>query len=174
MILEKKKKIAENLHDRLLKSKIVLLVENKGLNVKTITDLRRELRKAGVEFQVVKNTLLTRAAEGTGVTALKSYFKGPNAVVINYDDPIIPAKQLTKFVKDNELLKIKAGILNGRILDENAIKTLSKLPSREILISQVLSVFVTVPTSLVRALSDVPRRLLNVLSAIERQKKEGQ
>ena len=170
MRLEAKQKITEDLHERLAKSVIIVLTDYKGLDVTSINDLRRKLREANIEYQVVKNTLLVRAAEDTEVAVLKDHFKGPSAIAISYDDPVAPAKVLTQFAKDNGKLEIKAGILNGKVLDAQAIKALAILPSREVMLAHFLSALNAVPTSFVRALAEIPRSLVNVLTAIKDQK----
>lgn len=170
MKLDEKKKIVDELKDKFSKSKVVIVTDYKGLDVTTINSLRRELRESQVEYRVVKNTLLIRAAENTDLAMIKDNFKGPSAIAISYEDPVAPAKILTGFAKDHEQLDIKAAVMEGRALDLAAIKALSKLPSREEIVGQLLSVMTGVPTGLVRALSDVPRRLLNVLGAVKNQK----
>jgi large subunit ribosomal protein L10 len=89
---------------------------------------------------------------------------------LSYDDPVAPAKVLTQFAKENEKLEIRAGLLNGKVLDAGAIKALAGLPSREVLLGQLLSVMNEVPTSFVRTIAEIPRSLLNVLTAIKDQK----
>ncbi len=170
MRLEAKKQIAEDLHERFAKSAIIVLTDYKGLDVASINDLRRKLRESNVEYQVVKNSLLVRASEDTEVAAIKDHFKGPSAVAISYDDPVAPAKVLTQFVKDNKELEIKVGILNGKVLDVEAIKALASLPSREVLLAQFLSALNAVPASFVRTIAEIPRRLVNVLTAIRDQR----
>lgn len=170
MRLETKKEIAAELHENFSKSAVVIITDYKGLDVAAVTDLRRKLRDADVQYKVVKNTLLVRASEGTDVEAIKDYFKGPNAVAFSYSDPVAPAKVLCDFAKENSKLDISIGVLNGKVLDADAIKALSKLPSREQLLAQLLSTMNAVPTSLVTALSDAPRRMVNVLNAIKEQK----
>jgi large subunit ribosomal protein L10 len=168
--LEEKKKIAENLHARFSKSSIMILADYKGLNVTVINDLRRKLREQNVEFQVVKNTMLTRASADTDAALIKDYFKGPSAVVFGYDDPVAPARVLIKFAEEHDELKIKAGVMKGKMLDIGAVKTLSALPSREVVLSQFLAACNAVPASLVRTLSAIPKKLLYVLLAIKEQK----
>ncbi|MFZ7127814.1 MAG: 50S ribosomal protein L10 [Desulfobacterales bacterium] len=170
MKLDQKKQIVDDLHDKFARSKVVIVTDYKGLDVARMTDLRRQLRDAGVEYQVVKNTLLVRASEKTDAALIQDLFKGPSAVAMAYDDPVPPAKVLTQFAKDNDKLEIKAGVMNGKVLDLESIKALAKLPSREVLLAQVLMTMNAVPTGLVRALADVPRRLVNVLQAIKDQK----
>ena len=173
MKLDKKKTIVEELHEKFTKSKVVIVTDYKGLNVAEINDLRGKLDEADIEYKVVKNTLLIRASEGTDVALVADSFTGPSAVALSYDDPVGPAKVLSAFADENKALEIKVGVLDGNVLDISAIKALSALPSRDVLLAQVLSTMVGVPTALVRALNDVPRRLLNVLLAVKDQKAEA-
>jgi large subunit ribosomal protein L10 len=170
--IEAKKQFVEQLRERMAKSKVVILTDFKGLDVAALTELRGKLLEANVEYEVIKNTMLRRASEGTGVEPIKDHFKGPSAIAISYDDPVAPAKVLTDFAKANEKLEIKVGVMNGRIIDLSSIKALSALPSREELLAQVLSAMIAVPTSLVRALNDVPRRMVSVLQAIKESKEQ--
>ena len=170
MDINEKKRIAEDLQGRFEKSTIVILTDYKGLDVESMNALRRKLREANTEYQVVKNSLLVRASEGNDIALIKDQFKGPSAIALSYDDPVAPAKVLTDFVKENKNFEVKVGVLNGKVINLDGIKALSSLPSREVLLAQVLSAMNAVPTSLVTALSDVPRRLLNVLQAIKEQK----
>ena len=170
MDINEKKRIAEDLQGRFEKSTIVILTDYKGLDVSAMNTLRRKLREANTEYQVAKNSLLVRASEGNDVSLIKDQFEGPSAIALSYDDPVAPAKVLTDFLKENKKFEIKVGVLNGKVVDFNGIKALSSLPSREVLLAHVLSTMNAVPTALVTALSDVPRRLLNVLQAIKDQK----
>ena len=170
MRLDAKKKITEDLHDRLTRFAIIVVTDYKGLDVAAINDLRRKLRAEEVEYQVVKNSLLTRAADDTDAALIKEYFKGPSAVAISYEDPVAPAKVLTQFAKENDKLEIKVGVLNGKVLDIDAIRALAALPAREVLLAQLLATLNAVPTSVVRVLAEIPRSMLNVLTAIKEQK----
>ncbi len=170
MKIDEKKKIVEDIHKKFSESEVVILTDYKGLNVEKINELRGKLKESGVEYKVVKNTLLVRASEETDISLIKDSFKGPSAVALSCDDPVTPAKILTEFAEDHEALEIKIGIINGKILDLSAIKKLSALPSREVLLGSLLSVMSGVPTAFVRALNDMPKRLLNVLQAIKEQK----
>ena len=167
---ENKKLIAENLKERFSKSKVVIVTDYKGLDVMAINALRRKLREAEIDYQVAKNTLLIRAAEDTDVAVIKDYFVGPSAIAISYDDPVAPAKVLTDFAKENQKLEIKAGVMGDTLLDLDAIKSLAALPSREVLLGQVLSAMNGVPTAFVRVLNGVTGNFLNVLNAIKDQK----
>jgi large subunit ribosomal protein L10 len=167
--LDKKKQITKDLHEKLSTSKVVIVTDYKGLDVAMISDLRKRLRESDIEFKVVKNSLLIRASQETDAMLIQDYFKGPSAVALSYDDPVSSAKVLTDFAKENDRLEIKAGVMDGKVLDTAAIKALSSLPSREALLGQLLSVMNGVPTALVRALNDVPKRMLNVLTAVKEQ-----
>ena len=170
MNLEQKKNIIADLHERFAKSKVLIVTDYKGLDVTTINVLRRKLREADVEFKVVKNSLMVLAAENTDIDLIKGSFKGPNAIAISYDDPVAPAKVLTDFAKKNTKLEIKLGIIDGKVLDLSAIKALAALPSKEVLIGQLLSVLNGVPTGLVRTLNAIPVGLVNVLQALKDQR----
>jgi large subunit ribosomal protein L10 len=170
---EKKKLIAENLKEKFSKSKVVIVTDYKGLDVLAINALRRKLREENIDYQVAKNTLLIRASEGTDVAVIKKYFVGPSAIAISYEDPVAPAKVLTEFAKENQKLEIKAGVMGNKLLDAAAIKSLAFLPSREVLLGQVLSAMNGVPTAFVRVLNGVTGNFLNVLTAIKDQKEAG-
>jgi len=171
--LTQKQEITRDLRERFQRSKVVIVTDYKGLDVTSLNTLRRQLREAACEYQVVKNTLLVRAAEETDVALIKDNFKGPNAVALSFDDPVAPAKVLTEFAKNHDKLEIKVGVLNGKLLNAGDIKALAALPSREVLLSQVLAAMNGVAGSFVRVLSNIPQKMLNVLVAIREQKAEG-
>jgi len=171
--LKEKQNIVKDLQDRFSRSKVVIITDYKGLDVTTLNDLRRLLREAQCEYRVVKNTLLIRASEQTDISLIKDSFKGPNAVALSYDDPVAPAKILTEFANRNGNLEIKVGAMNGRILDTSAIKALAALPSREVLLAQLLSAFNGVSAAFVRAINNIPQRMLNVLQAISEKKADA-
>jgi large subunit ribosomal protein L10 len=168
--LDQKKKIAEDLKEKFSRSKVVIVTDYQGMNVTTINALRRQLRDADIDYRVVKNSLLVRASQDTDVATISEFFKGPSAVAISYDDPVTPAKVLTEFAKENKNLKIKVGVMGAKLLDIEDINSLSSLPSREVLLSQVLSAMNGVPTAFVRVLSGTIGQFLNVLTAIKDQK----
>ncbi len=167
---EQKQELVEALHGKFSKAKALVLTDFRGLDTSAMHALRRRLREVSVEYQVVKNTLMSRASEGTDMALLKDYFSGPSAVAFSYDDPIAPAKILTKFGEEHAALKVKAGVVGGKAVDAEGVKRLSKLPSREILLGQMLSVLHGPARSLVTVLQGVPRSLLGVLHAIKEQK----
>lgn len=165
-----KEKLVKALHEKFSKAKTVILTDFRGLNTPALNNLRNQLRESSLEYQVVKNTLLLRASEGTDMMLLKKHFSGPSAVAISYDDLVAPAKIVTKFSEENTALEIKAGIVDGKAIDLEGINRLAKLPSRDTLIAQLLSVLNGPLRSLVEVLKGVPRDFLSVLQAIKEKK----
>nr|NJM02543.1 50S ribosomal protein L10 [Desulfobacula sp.] len=168
--ISQKKEVVERLAKDFKESEISILVDYKGLNVLKMTELRALLRKEGIRIEVVKNSLLVRASEGTDAALMKDFYKGPNAIILSKNDPVAPAKILMNFVKDNDKLEIKAGALSGKLLNPEEIKQLAKLPSKEELLGKLVYTLSAVPTSLVNVLSGVPRAFVNVVNAIKDQK----
>ena len=118
----------------------VVVVDYRGLNVAQVTELRKQLREAGVEFKVYKNTLTRRATEIAGVAGINEFLTGPNAIAFSNEDVVAPAKIINDFAKKNEALEIKAGIIEGTVSSVDDVKALAELPSREGLLSMLLSV----------------------------------
>ena len=170
MKLDTKKQVVEELHGKFENAAIVVATEYKGLNVEALSALRKALREQGAEFQVAKNSLLVRASEDTDVALINETFKGPTAVAYTSGDPVSAAKALSDFMKSNDKLVIRNAVMAGKALSAADITALSKLPSREVLLGQVLGTMNAVPTSFVRALAGVPVNFLNVLNAIKDQK----
>ncbi len=168
----KKVELVAILHDKLQRASTTVLTDYKGLTVEEITKLRDLLAEQGIEYRVVKNTLMNLASKGTGSSVLEPLLSGTNAVAIGYDDPAIPAKILKKFSKENDKLKIKAGVLGDKLLTMEQVHALADLPSREELLATVLGTMNAVPTGLVRVLNGVPRAFVCVLAAIQQQKEE--
>ncbi len=170
---DEKKQIVADLKEKFSEAKSVIATDYKGLNVEAMNRLRQDFRQADVEYRVIKNTLIHRAAQDTDVALMDAVFEGPTALAWSMTDPVSPAKVLVSFIKENDKLSIKSGVLaGGRLLDESAVKQLADTPSREVLLSKMLSAFVGVPTSFVRVLNAVPQNFLNVLSAIKDQKEK--
>ena len=138
--IELKKQIVAEIAEKFRASKSTVIVDYRGLNVAEITELRKRLREAGVEFKVYKNTLTRRALAEVGLEGLNDVFTGPNAIAFSNEDVVAPAKILSEFAKDHEALEIKAGVIEGNIATIEEINALAKLPSREGLLSMLLSV----------------------------------
>lgn len=138
--IEQKQNAVEQIVEKLSKSKSTIVTDYRGLNVKQIDELRAQLREAGVEYQVFKNTLAKRATEKAGFTGLDEHLNGPTAIAFSNEDVVAPAKVLYTFSKKNDALSIKGGIVEGKVVGFDEIKSLAELPSREGLISMLLSV----------------------------------
>ena len=168
----KKEEIVTDLKDRLSRSRIAILTDYKGLSVAEANKLRDELRKVDVEFRVAKNSLMKLAIKGSNMEGLGPHLKGPRAVAMSYEDPVGPAKVLTEFAKGNEKLEIVAGVLVDKVISQEDVKDLAKLPSREELIAKLLGTMQAVPAGFVRVLAAIPQKLLYALTAIRDQKAE--
>ncbi|MCD6153791.1 MAG: 50S ribosomal protein L10 [Syntrophobacterales bacterium] len=167
----KKEQIVAELQEKLKDVKLAILADYSGLNVEKITDLRNELRKSDAEFRVIKNTLFRIASKDTDFRLFDDYLKGPLALIMNFGDVVESTKTLVNFARKNEELELKAGVFDNRFLTNEQIKTLSELPSREVLLGKLLSMMVAAQTSLVTVLSGVPRKFVQTLEAY-RVKKE--
>jgi large subunit ribosomal protein L10 len=139
-VVEQKKQVVAEISDKLRESVSTIVVDYRGLSVAEVTELRKQLREAGVEFKVFKNSLTRRAAEAAELSELNEYLVGPNAVAFSTEDVIAPAKILNNFAKVHNALEIKAGVIEGNVTSAEEVKALAELPSREGLLSMVLSV----------------------------------
>lgn len=169
---EKAAEVAE-LSGKFEKANIAIVTDYKGLTVTVLQELRHNLRRNDAELRVAKNTLLTRAVAETEYAGLQDHFVGTTALTVSYGDPVTPAKILTEFSKDHPELKIRTAVLDGKLLSVDELTALSKLPSKEVLLGQMLSVMNAVPTGLVQVLSGVPRTFLYALQAIKEQKEQA-
>ncbi|MFD1359587.1 50S ribosomal protein L10 [Fictibacillus halophilus] len=139
-ILESKKQVVSTISEKLQNSQSTILVDYRGLTVAEVTELRKSLREAGIEFKVYKNSMVVRAAEENNLNELSEHLTGPTAIAFSNEDVVAPAKILNDFAKKHEALEIKAGVIEGRIASLEEVKALAELPSREGLLSMVLSV----------------------------------
>ncbi|HNQ86701.1 MAG TPA: 50S ribosomal protein L10 [Deltaproteobacteria bacterium] len=170
---EEKEQLVQVLHDELDKSQAVFVTDYMGLNVERITKLRRDISGAGGSYQVVKNTLLRRASEGTPVTGIGQFFTGPTAIAIAHSDAVAVAKTLVNFAKDNEQLEIQGGILGERPMTAADIQELAKMPPREVLLARMLGSLNAPVSNFVGVLAAIVSQLVYVLKAIENKKREG-
>ena len=139
-IIAKKAQLVTEVAEQFKNASSVVVVDYLGITVEEATNLRAELRKAGVQFAVVKNSILTRAAKEAGLEGMDDIFKGPSAVAFSNEDVVAPAKILADFAKKVEALEIKAGVIEGKVSSKEEIEALAKLPNREGLLSMLLSV----------------------------------
>lgn len=143
--------IAEDVKD----AASVVLVDYRGLTVAQDTELRKQMREAGIIYKVCKNTMMKRAFEGTDFAALEEHLEGPSAIAISKDDATAPARILCKFAKDAKALELKAGVVEGTLYDVNGLTELSKIPSREELLSKLLGSLQSPITNLARVLNQI-------------------
>ncbi|MEE1199247.1 MAG: 50S ribosomal protein L10 [Christensenellales bacterium] len=136
--LEIKKTVVTEIKEKFENAKTVVLVDYRGINVAEDTELRTQLRKAGVEYAVLKNTMINLAIEGLGIDEMKAHLEGPTAVAFAGDDMIAPAKILCDFAKKSKKISIKCGVCDGAFLDEAGVQALANLPSREVLIAKIM------------------------------------
>ncbi|WP_322907981.1 50S ribosomal protein L10 [Paenibacillus campi] len=139
-VIQSKQEAVEAVASKLRESVSTVVADYRGLNVAQVTELRKQLREAGVDFQVLKNTLVRRATESAELTELNEVLVGPTAIAFSKDDAVIAAKILNDFAKTNTALELKGGVVEGRVVSADEIKALASLPSREGLLSMLLSV----------------------------------
>ena len=170
-----KQAIVAELKEKLTGAKGAVLVNYRGLTVAQDTKLRRQLREAGVDYRVVKNTMTRIAAQEAGLEGLDVYLEGPTAMAISTTDPVAPAKIITDFVKEHKLqvLEVKAGLVEGNVIDEKGVKALASLPSREVLIAKMLGSMQSPITGLVNVLQGSIRNLVYALDAVRQQKESA-
>ena len=140
-ILEAKKAEVAAIAERLQGACAGVLVDYKGINVADDTALRKELREAGVEYFVAKNTIIGRAIEGTSLEEMKSVLEGTTAIALSNEDYTAAARILCKFAETNESFTVKSGFLDGKVVDVATIESLAKLPTKEVLLATVCSAF---------------------------------
>lgn len=174
MSREKKVEIVSELKEIITKCNVAVLTDYRGLSASELTELRRKLREAGVEYRVVKNTLARFAAEGAGKDFLAGSFDGPVAIAFGYGDVAVPAKALLDYIRSSKsILSIKGGFLGDRLLSADDITALSKLPAREVLLSQVLAGMQSPVVSLLNLLNSPLRGFMGLLQARIKQLEEG-
>jgi large subunit ribosomal protein L10 len=139
-VLKEKQLAVTEVTEKLQSSSCTIVADYRGLSVAQVTELRKQLRQAGVEFKVIKNTISRRATEQAKLTELDPYLTGPTAIIFSKEEIVAPAKILSDFAKKNTQLELKAGIVEGRVIGQDQIKALADLPSREGLLSMLLSV----------------------------------
>lgn len=159
--IAKKAEAVKNVNEMLTNAETAIVVDYRGLTVAEVTDLRKQLRDAGIKMMVIKNKILERAVEGTDYEDLKSTFVGPTAVAFSDEDAIAPAKILKKFADDHEALEIKGGFIEKKIQTLDKINEYATLPSREDLLSMLAS-----------ALQDPMRKIARAVKAVADKKSE--
>jgi len=163
--------IVETYTEKFKQAKSVYLADYTGLDVQTVTELRRKFREADVEYKVLKNRLAKRALNNAGVTALDEHLKGVTSFIIGYDDPVVPARIIKDFNKPKERLKLKVVYLEGKVFEEEEAKKLADLPTREVLLSMLLSALQSPMTKLAGTLQASMQKFVRTLDAVKENKK---
>ena len=163
--LQKKKAIVSEVSDTLSSAQAAVVAEYRGLTVSQLTKLRKDAHEAGVFMKVVKNTLAKRAIKDTDFDSLDEHLVGP-VIFSAADDPVAVAKVMSNFAKDNDTLKITAGVMNGQAMNIDGIKALSKLPGREELLATLVATMQAPMVKLVRTMNEVPTKAVRALAAV--------
>lgn len=166
---EEKQKIVDEIKQRFENSTGVVLADYRGLTVAEVTRLRAELREAGIEYRVLKNTMVTRAVNEMGLEGLEDVLKGPTAIAFS-PDPVAPAKILVEFSKKNKELEIKAGVVEGYVVAAERVKDLAEIPSREVLLAQVLAGMQAPLTGMANVLQGPIRKMGYALEEVRKLK----
>ncbi len=168
--IEAKKQIVLEIKEKMEQSKGIIFYDYRGLSVEEVTDLRNKFRAQGVEYHVIKNSMLKRAADLMEIKGLDETLSGPTAVAFGISDPVAPAKVLVEFVKKAKKTEIKAGVLGTKVIDVKGIEALAELPSREQLIAQLAGTLQAPISGIARSLSGIICKLGYALNAVKDQK----
>ena len=156
--VELKQPIVAEISEAIKDAQSVVLVDYRGLTVEQDTNLRKQLREAGVTYKVYKNTMMNFAFKGTDFEALAPYLEGPSAVAISTTDATAPARILAKFAKDAKALEIKAGVVEGNVYDAAGMQAISQIPSRDELISKLLGSLQSPITNFARVMNQIAEK----------------
>ena len=156
--VELKKPIVEEISASIKDAQSVVLVDHRGLTVEQDTELRKQLREAGITYKVYKNTMMNFAFKGTDFESLTPYLKGPSAVAISTEDATAPARVLCKFAKTADALEVKGGVVEGVLYDAKGIENISKIPSREELLSKLLGSIQSPITNFARVMKQLAEK----------------
>lgn len=168
--IEAKKQVVLDIKDKMERAKGMIFYDYRGLTVSEVTELRNNLRAVGVEYHVIKNSMLTRAADMLEIKGLDEYLAGPTAVAFGYTDPVAPAKVLVEFVKKVKKTEIKSGVLGTKVINANGVESLAQLPSREQLLGLLAGTLNAPIAGLARSLSGIICKLGYALNAVIDQK----
>lgn len=158
-VLNQKKEAVAALVERLQSAQAGVIADYRGLTVEQDTQLRNKLREAGVDYTVIKNSIIRFAAEETGLNELDPVLHGPSALATSNDDVVAPARVLVDFAKDNEVLEIKAGFVDGKVIGVDEVKMYAAIPSKEVLISKMMGSLQAPVGNLARTLAAVADKL---------------
>ena len=156
--VEQKQVVVNEIKEKLEKATSAVLVDARGLSVAEDTELRKQLREAGVSYKVYKNTLIKRAAEGTEFAALDPHLEGPTALAVSKDDATAPARILAEFAKTAPNLELKGSVVEGTYYDQAGTQVIATIPSREVLLGKLLGSIQSPITNLARVLNQIAEK----------------
>ena len=156
--LEAKKELVAEIKDKLSRAKCVVFVDYRGLNVAQDTEMRTEFRKNNSDYKLYKNRLVLRAANELGISGLEEHLQGTSAIAFGYEDEVSAAKIVSQVGEKTNMLSIKCGLLNGKLISSDEVKTLAKIPSREELIGKLLFIFQNPMRSLAVAINEIAKK----------------
>ena len=156
--VELKQPVVQEISERIQGAQSIVLVDHRGLTVEQDTQLRRELREAGVSYKVYKNTMMNFAFKGTEFEGLSQYLEGPSAMAVSTTDATAPARILAKFAKTADKLEIKAGVVEGTVYDAAGIAVIANIPSREEIISKLLGSLQSPITNFARVMNQLAEK----------------
>jgi large subunit ribosomal protein L10 len=159
-------------HEKFKTAKMAIVTEYRGLSVAQMTRLRRAIREASGEYQVIKNTLVRRALKDTVYGSLDRLLDGPNGWIFAYDDPVMLSKALVKFADDNDKLAIKGGVFEGQFMEPAKVKVLAQMPSKPELQAKLLALIQAPATQLVRLVQEPGARVVRLLETLRKGKSE--
>ena len=170
---ERKKEVVQNFKEMFSKSTLTVVTEYRGFTVAEITDLRKRLRKNNADYKIAKNTLIKLAAKETNLTELEKFLEGPTAILLSYGDPLACAKTFFEFTKEIEKGQIKGGILDGKLLTKEEIKTFASLPSKEVLLGQIAGLLTANAASIVGIFESLIRDVALLMEEVAKKNSGG-
>lgn len=170
MLKKEKSALVEELRERLTGAQNIFLTDFTGINVKDISELRRSFRESSVEYLVAKNTLIKRAVADTPLDQLEPYLVGPTALVLTDGDGVNAIRIITKFAEEHETFSVKAGVMSEKFIDPGQVKSIARLPTREVMLSRLLGSLNSPITGLVYVLNDTIVRAVRLLSRVAEAK----
>ena len=173
MATPQKIEILRDTQERIREVRGLYLADFSGMSVEKLSLLRKRCREQQVQFRVIKNTLLKRAFNDRGITELDAFLEGPTGLVFSSENEMTPAKILADFAKEHERPRIKAAVVDGRLFDEKAIATLATLPSREVLLSQLIGTFIAPMSTFLGAINAMLATPANMADALGREKSKA-
>ena len=171
--IEEKAKSVAAVQEKFKAAKMAIVTEYRGLTVAQMTRLRREIRKASGEYQVIKNTLVRRALKDSPYGSLDRLLEGPTGWILGYEDPITLSKTLVKFIEENEKLAIKGGLFEGEFMDQAKVKVLAQMPSRPELQAKLLALMQAPAVQLLRLIQEPGARVVRLVETLRKGKSEA-